>query len=176
MPSHAGVSARGSSLHLDHAVPSAPAISSPIRVDVGLSHRNNVQDPALEDHRDPIRDLEQLLEILADHDDGAAARPELEQLALHELLGRDVQPPGGLRRDQHQGLECQLAGEQRLLQVAARERAGARLRSGSADPELLDLGGDEAPRGAVVQDPKAAEGRFADPRQDHAVGERQRAR
>ena len=80
--------------HLDHAVPSArPSAADP--VDFGLSHRNNVQDPALEDHRDPIRDLEQLLEVLADHDDGAAARPELEQLALHELLGRDVQPRVG---------------------------------------------------------------------------------
>ncbi len=136
--------------------------------------RHRADDPALEHHRDAVGDLEQLLEVLADHDHAAAARAEPEQLVVDEGARRDVEAARRLRGDQHQGLERELAGEQRLLQVAARERAGARLRPGRADRELLDLGGDEAPRRAVVEDAAAAERALADAGEDHAVGERQR--
>ena len=67
---------------------------------------------------------------------------------MDELGRADVDAAGRLRREQDFRVARDLAGEQRLLQIAAGERAGARLRAGGADVEALDLLGGEAADGA----------------------------
>ena len=63
-------------------------------------------------------------------------------------------------------------GEQRFLNVAAGECAGARLRARGTNIEALHLVQDPTPDSGEVQPAESAEGRLADARQQHAVGER----
>ena len=71
---------------------------------------------------------------------------------MDEFRRADVDAARRLRREQDLRVARDLAGEQRLLQIAAGERAGARLRAGGADVEALDLVGGEAADGAAVED------------------------
>ena len=55
------------------------------------------------DHDQAVGDLEQLVEILADHQHRAAGVAQREQRAADLRGGADVDAPGGLRHDQQLG-------------------------------------------------------------------------
>ena len=105
----------------------------------------------------------------------AAARPQVEELAVDELGGADIDAARRLGGEQDLRLVGDLAGEQRLLQVAAGERAGARVGTGGADVEAVDLVAGELADRLAVEDAAPGERRPADPGQRHAFRQRQRA-
>ena len=90
------------------------------------------------DDEDPVREREDLLELERDQQDAAALVALLDEAPVHELDRPDVEAARRLRGDQHARVAVDLAGEDDLLLVATRERAGARLRAAAAHVELLD--------------------------------------
>ena len=82
--------------------------------------------------------------------------------------GADVEAARRLRGDQHGRIEGELARQQRLLQIAAGQRAGPRHRPGAAYVVGADLLLGEGDDGAGPEQAAAAEGRVADARQHHA--------
>ena len=117
-------------------------------LDRRLGDRHVRHDASAIHHGDAVGEREDLLQVLADQKHRAAARAERQELAVDELGRADVDAARRLRGEQDFRLARDLAGEQRLLQIAAGERAGARLRAGGADVEALDLIGREAADGA----------------------------
>src|SRR6516165_7127923 len=88
--------------------------------------RDDTDKVASRDHGDPIADLEQFVEIGRDDESRAAALRELPDQVANGRGRLDVQPVGRLVEDDDLGREAHLAGEQDLLDVAARERGRAR--------------------------------------------------
>ena len=68
-----------------------------------------------------VADLEQLVELLADHQHRAAGVAQRQQLAADLRRGADVHAPGRLRDDQQLRVGVDLAADDELLQVAARQ-------------------------------------------------------
>ena len=116
------------------------AHQQPEALDRRLAAIESADDAALVHDGDAIGEEEELLEVLADHDErrSPAARSARKRSCTNS--GRaDVEAPRRLGGDQHLRVEGELAREQRLLQVAARERAGAHAGARAADVEGLDL-------------------------------------
>ena len=78
---------------------------------------------ALEDDEDPVGEREDLLQLERDEQDGPALVALLDEPAVDELDRADVEAARRLRRDQHLRVAVDLAGEDHLLLVAAREAA-----------------------------------------------------
>src|SRR5581483_1084139 len=81
---------------------------------------------------------EHLVELERDEEDRPPLVALLDQPAVDELDRADVEAARRLRGDQHLRVAIDLAREDHLLLVAARERAGARQRTAAADVELAD--------------------------------------
>src|SRR5439155_22480478 len=73
-----------------------------------------------------------------DEQHSAALVSLLDQAPVDELDRADVEAASRLRRDQHLRVTVDLAREDDLLLVAARERGRVRLRSSAAHVELAD--------------------------------------
>jgi hypothetical protein len=115
-----------------------PDIHSPI-ISMVASRWRHWATPALRDHDEPVADLEQLVELLADHQQRAARVAQLEQLAADLRGGADVHAPGGLRDDQQLRVGIDLAADDELLQVAARQAdLAAACGPAGLDVEALD--------------------------------------
>src|SRR5262245_48895752 len=162
----APASTSGRSLHAAHQQANA--------LDTGLRGIEHAGDAALIHDGYAVGDGEQLLKVLADDDQATASRAQLEEAIVHETRRSDIEAARRLCRDDDGRIEGELAGKQRLLQIAARQRARAYRRPGTAYVEGLDLLGDETLDRARLEDTHAAEAAVADARQHHAVGERQR--
>src|SRR5258708_16668513 len=98
------------------------------------------RQPALRDHRDPVGNLENLVEILADDEDGRSGLRQVDQRLTDRGGGTGIDTPGRLTDDQHAGLAVQFAADDEFLQVAAGERVRFGVRAafahieGRADP------------------------------------------
>src|SRR5260370_19088068 len=102
----------------------------------GLRRRQRGDDAALEHDRDPVREGPDLIELARDEKHRAAAAPLLEE-PLPDVLGRpDVEASGRLAHDDELRLLRELASEDDLLLVAAREVADDRARVRRPDVEL----------------------------------------
>ena len=105
---------------------------------VGFVHRLGVGQPALRDHREPVADLEELVQFLRHDEHRDAVVAQVEQ-RLPDLRGRaDVHAPRGLRGDHELRLLADLAAHDVLLQIAAGQAArdgvgAARLHAVRAD-------------------------------------------
>ena len=84
-------------------------------------------DLALVDDEDPVGERQDLVELEGDEQDGAALVPLLDEAAVDELDRADVEAAGRLRRDEDARVARDLARDDHLLLVAARERRGRRL-------------------------------------------------
>ena len=114
------------------------------------------RDAALGDHDQPVADLEQLVEFLADDQQRAAGVAQREQFAADQRRGADIDAPGRLRDDQQLRLRVDLAADDELLQVAARQALRRRAGAAGLDLEALDDAGRPAPRTRRGVDPAAA--------------------
>src|SRR6185369_17225099 len=122
-------------------------------LDRRFARRDARRDAAARDHQQPIADLEQLVELLADDEHRAAGVAQREQLAPDLRRGADVDAPGRLRDDEQLRLGVDLAADDELLQVAAREALRRRARAACLDVEALDQGSRER---LDVADPQPA--------------------
>ena len=86
-------------------------------------------------HRDPVGDLEQLVEILADHQHRGAAAGEIDQRLPDGGGGQASTPQVGWLTTSTPGSAQDLAADHELLQVAAGQRAGGRVGPGLAHVE-----------------------------------------
>ena len=87
-------------------------------------------------HHDPVGERDRLGEVVGDEDDGrAGARPQVEQLVLHELAGLHVERAERLVHQQDRRLVDQRLGQRDALAHAAGELVGVVvLEAGQADP------------------------------------------
>ena len=148
-----------------------PLIRRPISSALVSAARFALRQAALRDHRQPVADLEQLVELLGDHQHRDAGVAQVEQRLADLRRGADVDAPGRLRRDQHPRMLPDLAADDELLQVAAGQAARGRLRAAGLDPVLGDRRLREVAHGAetheaVAREPLPARG------QERVLGQR----
>ena len=109
--------------HQRHAGTCPPSIATPSsssrRVGRQLGH-----DPALVDHEHAVGERADLLQLERDEQHAAAGVALLEQPPVDELDRADVEPARRLRGDRDLRLLGELARDDDLLLVAARQRAG----------------------------------------------------
>src|SRR6186997_263810 len=138
-------SGRASSRSMARARRNVPEAAHPPAdpLDRRLGRRDARRDAAARDDDEPVADLEQLLELLADDEDGGAAVAQGEQLAADLRRRADVDAPRRLRDDEEPGLGVDLAADDELLQVAAREALRGGARPARLDVEAADQRGGE---------------------------------
>ena len=88
--------------------------------------RELAHDLALVDDEDAVGQRAHLLELQRDEQDAAARVALGDQAAVDELDRPDVEAARGLRGDEHARVAGDLAGDDALLLVAARQRRGQR--------------------------------------------------
>ena len=103
--------------------------------------RELAHDLALVDDEDAVGQRAHLLELQRDEQDAAARVALGDQAAVDELDRADVQAARGLRGDEHARVARDLARDDALLLVAARQRRGQRCRAAAAHVVLLDEAG-----------------------------------
>src|SRR5215211_8274590 len=99
-------------------------------------------DPALVDDEDAVGERQDLFQLQRDEQDRAALVALLDEPAMDELDRADVEPARRLGGQQDARIALDLAGDDHLLLIAARQRGGPRERPTAADVEGLQ----EAPR------------------------------
>src|SRR5689334_2786068 len=70
---------------------------------------------------DPVREIEDFVEVIADQHDRGAGGARVEQTVLHRSAGAHIETAAWTVRDDHLGLTAELAGDYQLLCVAAGE-------------------------------------------------------
>src|SRR4051812_4995188 len=98
----------------------------------------DVHDPALGHHRDPVGKREDLVELGGDDEDGGALVPLLDDSTMDVLDRADVQPPGRLGCDEEMDRPRELASDDDLLLVAARQVPHTVEDRWRSDVEVLD--------------------------------------
>ena len=128
----------------------------------------------LVDDEDPVRERQDLLELERDEQDAAALVALGDEPPVDELDRADVEPARRLRGDQHARVAVDLAREDDLLLVAAREAAGARLRRrrrGRRTPSRAGVARSTSRRGN--SQPSARVRRLAEVVQRDVLGDRE---
>ena len=144
--------------------------------DVGVGPVDDRQDGPLVDHGDAVRQAQDLVEILAEQEDPHAAVRGAGQEGAHRFDGAHVEPTRGRRGHEHLRVRGELARQQHLLHVAAREDPGRGGGTGGSDVVPLDqVHGARADAGTAQERP-AAERWPAVGRERQVVLDRQRGR
>ena len=117
---------------------SAPPISRPRFSYVASSPGQDADDPALEHHRDPVADGEDLVELRAHDQDRRAGVALLDEPPVDVLDRADVEAARRLRGEDELHRHRELARDDDLLLVAARQGAGQRVDRRRPDVEVLD--------------------------------------
>ena len=111
----------------------APRLTRGVRPSAGRSPRRHArgrrrrrQLPSRDDG-DAVGDLEDLVEVLADHQDRRAGARQVDQRLADRGRGAGIDAPGRLADDEDAGLAVDLAADDEFLQVAAGERARLRV-------------------------------------------------
>src|SRR3984893_8363540 len=103
----------------------------------GLRGLERLRKMAMKHHRDPVGDFGELVEVLTGDEHGCARGGEIEQ-RLTDNGGRAcVDAPGRLADDEHGRISEDLAADDELLQIAARQARGFRIALGLAYVEGL---------------------------------------
>src|SRR5581483_188837 len=103
------------------------------RVGAVLAH-----DLPLVDDEDAVRERQDLVQLERQEQDRAALVALLDEAPVDVLDRADVEPARRLGGDQHLRIALDLAGEDHLLLVPARQRSGAGVRAAAAHVEGLD--------------------------------------
>ena len=102
------------------------------------------------DHADPVGQVEHLVELGRHQQHGGALVAEADDLAVDELDRADVEPAGRLGHHEELRIARELAGDDHLLLVAARQRRGGDAAGRGADVEAGHEVGGAVPDGALV--------------------------
>src|SRR5262249_26607404 len=76
------------------------------------------RQPSVRYHRDPVGDLEDLVEILADHQNSRSRFGEIDQGLPDGGRGTGVDAPGRLTNNQHARLAVEFPADDEFLQIA----------------------------------------------------------
>src|SRR6266705_1575064 len=106
-------------------------------LDIGFLDRFGRRQATLGDDRQAIAHFEQLVELFRQHEYRHPLVAQVDDLLPNESGRADVDAPRGLRDDEHLGLLHDFAADDELLQVAAREALGFRLRAAAFDVEVV---------------------------------------
>ena len=98
-----------------------------------------IDELAVEHHHDPVGQLQQLVEILADQQHGGAAVARLHDLGMDLGHRREIEPEAGIGGDQHLDVAAEFARQHGALHVAARQRRDRRVRAAGLDLVGRDL-------------------------------------
>ena len=128
---------------------------------------------ALEDDEDPVGEREDLVQLERDEQDAAALVALLDEPPVDELDRAHVEAARRLRGDQHLRVAVDLAREDDLLLVAAREAAGVRVRPAAADVELLQQDARLLDQALRIEPAEARRGRMIVVVQGEVLGERE---
>ena len=143
----------------DHAGTSPPVMARPSSCSsVCPLARSSTIWPVVQDE-DAVGEVEDLVQLERHEQDGAARVALLDQAAVHELDGADVEAARGLRGDHQARVGVDLARQDELLLVAARERARGRRGAAAAHVVGLDPLGRARGHGVAVE-PAAARDRL----------------
>src|SRR5450755_4643623 len=133
-------SGRASSRSMRPRLRVLPEAAHPLadRLDRRLRRLHARRDATLGDDDEPVADLEQLLELLADDEHGAAVVAQRQQFAADLRRRADIDAPGRLRDDEQLRVGVDLAADDELLQVAAGEALRRRARPAGPHVEAPD--------------------------------------
>src|SRR5688500_4892065 len=82
---------------------------------IGSACGQNAHHASIEEDREPVREGEQLVQILGDEEGSRAASSLFAQCLVDRFGGADVDAAGGMNRDDQTRLTGKLAGEQEFL-------------------------------------------------------------
>ncbi|GCC49433.1 hypothetical protein chiPu_0033481, partial [Chiloscyllium punctatum] len=94
--------------------------------EVGFAGPGLVDERAVEHHDQPIRQLQELVEVFADQKHRRATVAGGHDLGMDLRHRSEVEPEAGIGGDQHFDVARQLACQHRALHVAAGERGNRR--------------------------------------------------
>src|SRR5271156_318277 len=77
------------------------------------------RDPATRHHADPIRQVEHLIEVIADQYDCRSAGARVEQPLMHRRAGPNIETPARTVRNDDLGITSEFTSDDQLLRVAA---------------------------------------------------------
>src|SRR5437588_2080204 len=97
---------------------------------------NLADDAPVVDDEQAVGERRDLFEFGGDEQDGAALVAQTDELAVYELDGPDVNAARRLRDQKEFGAQLELATDDELLLVAARKRAGGKVRVRGAHVEV----------------------------------------
>ena len=107
--------------------------------EVGLAGAHFVDQLAVKDDQDAVGKLEQLVEVLADQQDGGATVANRHDLGVDLRDGGEVEAEAGIGRDHDGDLTAELPRQHRALDIAARELADRRIAGSCLDLVAFDL-------------------------------------
>jgi hypothetical protein len=131
------------------------------------------RDAPARDDEQAVADLEQFLEFLADHQQGTARVAQGQQFGSDLRCCANVDTPGRLADDQHLGAGGDLAADDELLQVAARQAHRRGVGAAGLDLEARDQLVGHAPH-LRVRNPAAAPRYGLGARQQRVLGQGER--
>src|SRR5436190_12378522 len=92
-----------------------------------FARRMGIRQLAARDDGNAVGDLENLVEILADHQYGGALPRQIDDRLAHRRQGAGIDAPGRLVDDENAGLAVEFAPDHKFLQIAARQRPRFRI-------------------------------------------------
>lgn len=106
---------------------------------VALSASTNPMICPAEQHHDPVRNLDQLIQIAGNEQHGAALFRRCQNTALDVIRRGDVNAPGRLRGNEHPAAPVKLPGDDDFLLIAAGEGADHNRLIGGRNAVIGDL-------------------------------------
>src|ERR1700676_5430427 len=100
---------------------------------IGRGARLRIGKPSLKDHRDPVADFEQSIQLFGYHQAGDAPAAQVDQTLPQKCRRRNIDAPRRLRNDQDARRQTHLAPHDEFLQISAGQAARSR-----RDPHAFD--------------------------------------
>ena len=141
--------------------------------DLRFRRRQDPHDLTAEEHRNPVSEVEDFLELRRNENNSAPMCSLGEQLGPHRLDRPDIQPTSWLLDEEEQRLAHQLAPEHDLLQIAAGQFCDRKIRSGCPHAKSLDQPNRMGRGPLPITPPAAPECKLPLRAEDDIVGERQ---
>src|SRR5438105_14233569 len=103
----------------------------------GFAGGERLRKSAMKHHGDPVGDFGELVEVLAGDEHGGACGREIKHCLADDGGCARINAPGRLADNEHGGISKNLAADDELLQIAARQARSFRIAFGLAYVESL---------------------------------------